>query len=347
MKEIHNPRQKIAVVTQNTPNLINEYYKEVRQNHIMYCNKHNYTYYVFYENLAEHTVKGESPKICWSKVKACLNVVRNHEYIMWIDADAIFANQEITIEDRIKAHPNKEYYLCKDPKSHFINSGVMIWKNSVKAIAMLDKWWAMEHLSYGKGGDQAPLGSYLKQHKEHDDEWHHYEEREMNCYPTNYHPYDYIIHYMGGKSKIHIKERINNWNNYIKYENERPKIYVSLAIIPSRINSIHKLIDNLLIESTVKPDKIVITMPKSYKLFDSDSKHIEDVSRILCDYIRSDKVYVNVINEDFDFGPSNKWIGMFDYASQNLKNENYVFVVVDDDLLILQTYDRGFIVQTS
>ena len=85
----------------------------------MYCNRHKYTYYVFYENLAEEVNPGESPKICWSKVKACLNVIKNHDYIMWIDADAIFANQNIKIEDRIQEYSDKHFYLCKDPKSHF------------------------------------------------------------------------------------------------------------------------------------------------------------------------------------------------------------------------------------
>ena len=212
--ELYNPSQKIAVVTQNTQNLIKDYFKETRENHLMYCNRHNYTYYVFYENLAEEVNPGESPKISWSKVKACLNVIKNHDYIMWIDADAIFANQTIKIEDKINVYPDKYYYLSKDPKSHFINSGVMIWKNSQEGFNMLQKWWHMKHIPYGKGGDQAPLGMFLNNNKEYQDLWHHFNERELNCYPTNYHPYDYIIHYMGVKSKINIKQRVSNWNKF-------------------------------------------------------------------------------------------------------------------------------------
>ena len=51
----------------------------------------------------------------------------------------------------------------------------------------------------------------------------------MNCYPSNYYPYDYIIHFMGIKSKIDIKNRLKIWNNYIKKEDDDLKMYVSLT----------------------------------------------------------------------------------------------------------------------
>lgn len=329
--ELHNPLKKIAVVTQNTPNIINEYFKETRENHIMYCNNNNYTYYVFYENLAEEVNFGESPKICWSKVKACLNVIKNHDYIMWIDADAIFANQNIKIEDRILEHPDKHFYLSKDPKRHFINSGVMIWKNSEVGNSMLQKWWDMEHIPYGKGGDQVPLGQFLKNNKEYKELWHHFEERELNCYPSNYHPYDYIIHYMGIKSKINIKQRISNFNKLIKYEDDKPKIYVSFATIPTRFSSLNLVIDSLL-NNTKKPNKIIITIPKKYLLFDSTT-HIIDIKRYLDSYIKNNIVIINIL--DKDFGPANKYIGISDYIEKNnlIKNENFGVVICDDDLI--------------
>ena len=335
MLEIHNPGQEIAIVTQNTKNIINEYFIETRKNHINYSNKHNYSYYVFYENLAEEVNKGESPKICWSKVRACLNIISNHKYIMWIDADAIFCNQDIKIEDKISIDITKDFFLSKDPKSHYINSGVMIWKNTEISKEILNKWWNMEHLSYGKGGDQMPLGKYLKTNVNYKKYWHHFEENDINCYPTNYNPNNYIIHYMGQKSKINIKERVFMWNNIIKYEKENPYIYISISVIPSRINSLILLIENLF-GNTVKPNKIILTLPDKYNLFDSDD-HINLIKNKLHHYIKKEKVYINEIIVDgknnFDYGPSNKWIGMFDYAKKNLINQNYVFIVIDDDLL--------------
>ena len=328
--EMHNSGCKIAIVTQNTPNLIESYYKNVRENHIMYCNKNNYTYYVFYENLAEEVEKGESPKICWSKTKACLNVIKNHEYIMWMDADAIFANQNIKIEDMINKYPNKHFYLSKDPKTHFINSGVMIWKNSNEGNEILNKWWNEPHISYGKGGDQKPLGDLLKSNNELKDIWHHYEERDMNCYPTNYHPYDYIIHFMGVKSKININERLILWNKFIKHENENPLIYISIAVIPTRFGGLTKLIENLA-SSSVRPNKIIFQVPKEYLLFNSEG-HISKISEILSEHIASGLVYINIL--DTDYGPCNKYQGMIQYyENNNLIDENFVSIIIDDDLL--------------
>lgn len=335
--EIHNPGQKIAIVSQNTPNLVKDYYKEARNNHLMYCNRHNYSYYVFYDNLAEEVKKGESPKISWSKTKACLNVVENHDYTMWIDADAIFANQNIKIEDRINEYPDKDYYLCKDPKTHFVNSGVMIWKNSNNSIDMLNKWWDMEHIPYGKGGDQLPLGNFLKNNKEFDNEWHHFEEREMNCYPTNYHPYDYIIHYMGVKSKININKRISIWNDYIKHEKEEVKIYVSMTTIPERLTNLPLVIEKLL-QNTIKPNKIVINVPKKYLLFESDN-HIEHINKCLEFYINKGEVIINIVENDY--GPITKYTGICNYVEKNnlLQTENFGVVILDDDLL----YDNNII----
>lgn len=328
--ELFNGGQKIAVVTQNTPNLIESYFRNTRDNHIMYCRKHNYAYYAFYENLAEDVKYGESPKICWSKVKACLNVIKNHDYIMWVDADTIFANQSIRIQDVIDKHPDRHFYLTDDPKSPFINSGVMLWKNSDVAVEVLKKWWGQTHTSYGKGGDQKQLGNMLRGNPTYAGRWHHCSEREMNCYPTNYRPYDYIIHYMGIKSKIGINDRVIRWNKFLKHEHEKPLVYVSVAVTPIRIPGLVMLVDNLM-SSTVKPDKIVLNVPKRYRLFDS-SDHIEKINKKLSEHIASGLVHLNVLS--VDYGPCNKWQGMVQYCeANNLMDRNFVSIVIDDDLL--------------
>ena len=329
--EIYNPGKKIAIVTQNTPNLIRHYYKEARENHIMYCNKHDYSYYVFYDNLAEDVNPGESPKISWSKVKACLNVVENHDYTMWMDADAIYANQNIKIEDKINEYPEKDYYLCRDPKSHFVNSGVMIWKNSEKSISMLNRWWDSDHISYGKGGDQKPLGDFLKVNKNFNNQWHHFGEREMNCYPTNSFPYDYIIHFMGVKSKINIKQRLNNWNYYLKNENNNINLYVSLTTIPDRYYNLHLVLKNILSGKYV-PKKIIINLPKKYLVFESNN-HVETLQKLLHDHNLEKYAEINLLENDY--GPIMKYTGICNYVKKHdlLKKENFGVVVLDDDLL--------------
>ena len=249
---------------------------------------------------------------------------------MWIDADAIFTNYNIKISDIIDKYPDKHFYLTKDPKTYFINSGVQIWKNSDLSYEILTKWWDSEHLSYGKGGDQVGIGNILKNNLELKDKWQHCTENEFNCYPTNYNPYDFIIHYMGSKSKINIKKRISDWNKYLKYENDKPLIYVSVATVPTRYKGLKLLIENLL-SSTVKPDKIIFQIPKEYKLFETDN-HIKLINELYKDYINKGIVYINVL--DIDYGPANKYQGMVEYyEDNNLIDKNFVSIIIDDDLL--------------
>jgi len=334
--EIYNPGKKIAVVTQNTPNLIRHYYKEARQNHLMYCKKHDYSYYVFYDNLAEEVRPGESPKISWSKVKAALNVVNNHDYTMWMDADAIFANQKIKIEDKINEYPDKDYYLCRDPKTHFVNSGVSIWKNSKDSLYMLNKWWDGEHIPYGKGGDQKPLGDFLRLNPSYNKFWHHFTEREMNCYPTNYHPYDYIIHYMGVKSKIDIKNRLITWNNFIKREDDPIKIYVSMVVTSTNIEVL-ELVIKTIFKNKLKPHKIVISVSKDY--------NCSTVNNMLKEYIKQNKVVINSVN--FSDSPLLKYVGICDYVKKNnlIEKENFGVVLLNNELLyknyIFDQYKEG------
>lgn len=336
--EISNPGKKIAVVTQNTPNLIRHYYKEARENHLMYCRRHGYTYYVFYDNLAEEVNRGESPKISWSKVKATLNVVENHDYTMWMDADAVFTNQNIRIEDMIDKHPNKDYYLCRDPKTHFVNSGVSIWKNSKDSLFMLNKWWDGEHIPYGKGGDQKPLGDFLKVNRNYDKYWHHFSEREMNCYPSNYYPDDYIIHFMGVKSKIDIKNRLKIWNNYIKKENEDLKMYISLTTTKEKIEILPYYVKNLL-KNTVKPNKIVITVTA-----DCDIKRINE---LLKEHIDKKIVFIHI--EKDNYGSLLGYIGINNFIKTNdlISKENFGVIVLSDKLFyknyIVEQYKKNSI----
>ena len=159
----------------------------------------------------------------------------------------------------------------------------------------------------------------------------------MNCYPTNYHPYDYIIHYMGVKSKININKRISIWNDYIKHEKEEVKIYVSMTTIPERLTNLPLVIEKLL-QNTIKPNKIVINVPKKYLLFESDN-HIEHINKCLEFYINKGEVIINIVENDY--GPITKYTGICNYVEKNnlLQTENFGVVILDDELL----YDNNII----
>ena len=248
---------------------------------------------------------------------------------------------KVSIEDRINEYPEKDYYLSRDPKTHYVNSGVMIWKNSKDSLYMLNKWWDFEHIPYGKGGDQKPLGDFLRLNKDYDKFWHHYSEREMNCYPSNYKPYDYIIHFMGVKSKINIKPRLNLWNNYIKLEDHVPKIYVSLTCNLENYKNLNAVIAKILKNTTV-PNKIIISVPNKYNNSLS-TDHIKNISALIKRFIDNKSVILNVV--DKDYGELLKYTGINDYIKKNnlFASENFGVVVLNGDLLYKEYIIENYI----
>lgn len=70
--------------------VINEYY----------CSLHGYTYIQYNQSL------DNSRPTAWSKIKAIQNHINIFDWICWIDADAIFFNHDMKIEDKIDQNYN-------------------------------------------------------------------------------------------------------------------------------------------------------------------------------------------------------------------------------------------------
>ncbi len=96
---------KLAIVTLYTSNIA--YYAEITNiNKEKYCEKHGYDLYTF----------GRFTKLNpnWDKSLAMLEVMKNnYDYVMWMDADAVFINDDIRIEDIIDK--NYSFHICFDP----------------------------------------------------------------------------------------------------------------------------------------------------------------------------------------------------------------------------------------
>lgn len=110
----------------------------------IYTNKHNYDLIVYNESFD----KNRAPQ--WNKVMAVLKTFEkypNTTAIIWIDSDAIFNMHSIKIESFLDKY--KENIIIADDKMHghldksgiFINTGVMIFRNTKWVINLLNKWW--------------------------------------------------------------------------------------------------------------------------------------------------------------------------------------------------------------
>jgi hypothetical protein len=204
--DIYNPNSKIAVVMMYTPNIAHICcHTEV--NILAYCNLHKYTCYIY-----KDTMTASHPT--WNKPLVLKDNIENHEYIMWIDSDAIFTNFNVKIEDIIFKQPKKNMYICDDIGNWKLNAGVHIWKNCNWSINILNKWWNMKHTDHIKGGDQVQLIKLLTENDKEELEYYIFEQTEFNCHPKLHKPGMFILHMMGMSSDYRIKA-MKYWNKFL------------------------------------------------------------------------------------------------------------------------------------
>lgn len=193
--QVFFPGNSIALISLFTPNIDN-YALESLVNLFTYCRKHTYTLYWYHQSLDPDY----SP--AYSKSRAILNHLKNHKYVIWIDADALIVNQEMRWEQIINININKSLFACQDIGAWFLNSGVLIWKNTEWSHNILKLWWdrRLRHPTgqlYHQGGDQKQLIDIIFEEDKYGDNWIIMEPRAFNAHPKNYHQGDFIIHYMG------------------------------------------------------------------------------------------------------------------------------------------------------
>jgi hypothetical protein len=99
-----------------------------------------------------------------------------------------------------------------------------------------------------------------------------------------------------------------------------------MTTIPSRFEHIHISIDSLL-NQTIKPEKIIINIPKKYNFRFDNEIPIEKINKLKEKYSNSN-VFVNII--DFDYGPGTKLLGLFNII--NMEKKDTYIILIDDDL---------------
>ena len=142
--------------------------------------------------------------------------IEKHEFIMWIDSDAIFTNFDIKIEEIIAKEPEKSLLVCNDIGRWKINAGVQIWKNCDWSVQTLNEWWNMKHLDHMQGGDQGQLIQLLIKKDVKEEIYHIFDQTEFNCHPQKHKPGMFILHMMGMSGDYRIKS--------LKYWNEKNKV---------------------------------------------------------------------------------------------------------------------------
>ena len=111
-------------------------------NHHEYANKHGYSY--IKKIVDNDDYQNWHPT--WIKIDVIKTYLPIFEYVVWIDADAVFHNQEIKIEDLIDdgidlVIPKLEVDRVTGNVWTNTTTGFMVWKNSQWSRKTLDLLW--------------------------------------------------------------------------------------------------------------------------------------------------------------------------------------------------------------
>jgi hypothetical protein len=111
-------------------------------NHHEYANKHGYSYIKKIVNNDDY----QNWHPTWIKIDVIKTYLPIFDYIVWIDADAVFVNQEIKIEDLLEEDvdliiPKLEIDQVSGNVWTHTTTGFMIWKRSEWSFNLLNKLW--------------------------------------------------------------------------------------------------------------------------------------------------------------------------------------------------------------
>jgi hypothetical protein len=111
-------------------------------NHHEYSNKHGYSY--IKEIVKNNDYSDWHPT--WIKIEVLKKYLPLYDYVVWIDADAVFVNQDITIENLIAGNvdlviPKLELDRVSGNMWTHTTTGFMIWKNCEWSNNVLNLLW--------------------------------------------------------------------------------------------------------------------------------------------------------------------------------------------------------------
>ena len=141
---------KLKIIQYYTPNLT---YAPISEKiNRDYCQKHNIDY--FSETSADTIFNASNGRaLQWYKILFVQEQLRNsdHDYIIYLDADAVIVKPEKDIRDIISEYPDSDLIIARDFGPDLVNTGVMIFKNTPWSIDFLERvWHAGDHVARGK-----------------------------------------------------------------------------------------------------------------------------------------------------------------------------------------------------
>ena len=133
-------------------------------NHLDYANEHGYSY--LKQIVRDSDYLDWHPT--WIKIDILIKTLPIFDYVVWIDADAVFINKDIKIEDFIQEEidlilPKMEMDRSTGNVLTNTTTGFMIWKNSEWSLNLLNNLWNDPgHYRFGSFHEQTRLDEFLQ-----------------------------------------------------------------------------------------------------------------------------------------------------------------------------------------
>lgn len=201
----HRP-PSVAVVSGHVPTTAVA--ERTRRNHHAYCAKHNYEYF-HYDCAPPELLPDEDAEpahfsqVYFLKIWAVLETMQRTtaDYILWIDADAVFDNQSLRIEEVLPAlttGAGGDLHVAADPPqwSFPLSSGVFVLRNgSPNTRRFLEAVWAARNDPKYR---RWPLESRAMYDFHTLIATKFYDSARFNAHPSsNYTPGDFVLHMAG------------------------------------------------------------------------------------------------------------------------------------------------------
>jgi len=135
----------IAVVSLKTPE-IECYAMYTTEINRRYCQKHGVDYFCYDESLD----KTKTPH--WSKLLALKNHVMDYDWLLWVDADAAFANHSLGIQAAIT--DDDAMILMSKGRLYGWNSGVFLLHGGQESMDWLELVYGLHSVTNGRFYEQ-------------------------------------------------------------------------------------------------------------------------------------------------------------------------------------------------
>jgi hypothetical protein len=157
----YNGGAEIAFVTLYTHH-INAYARVSEHNVHRYCARHGYAYHVYREVPDEI---GKHVNGTWTKAWLAQRHLKDHRWVIWIDADMIFRNPSRPMEPWLAG---RDLLMVKDVAGWHMNAGLIGFRNTPANAALLARIWDRisavpdRSTTYSSFGDQYHINQVLE-----------------------------------------------------------------------------------------------------------------------------------------------------------------------------------------